>query len=274
MNTDPKPTERNHPSQIPEKTGHELKDLPIDAIRTGERLLKLKESTVKELMESIPHQDLLSPIIVKAEGDEKYRLVAGMHRLEAYRRLGQESIRAIVTTASDRGCKLMEIDENLMRQELDQLERAQLLKARKELFEAKGGSICATPGGKQSIGFAKETAAKTGQSKSQINRSIRLAENIAEDVQEHLAGTPIAKSGVQLDTLARMPPDKQRKIVDRIKSGAAPSVREAQPDPARDPEEQEVERLKRRLRKASPTVRARIRAWLNEEAEQNAKGRV
>ena len=62
MNTDTRPTERNHPSQIPEKTGHETKDVPIDAIRTGERLLKLKESTVKELMESIRHQDPLSPM--------------------------------------------------------------------------------------------------------------------------------------------------------------------------------------------------------------------
>ncbi len=65
-------------------------------------------------------------------------------------------IKATVTTAEDVDCRIMEIDENLVRSELDPLERSRLLETRKRLYDAKGGTTRPTPGGKQKTGFAKD----------------------------------------------------------------------------------------------------------------------
>ncbi|MCE0745564.1 nuclease [Acetobacter sicerae] len=40
--------------------------------------------------------------------------------------------------------------------------------------------------------------------------------NIAPDVREKIAGTWVSRSGVQLDALAKHPPEMQRKIIDMI----------------------------------------------------------
>ena len=65
-----------------------------------------------------------------------------------------------------------------MRAGLSPSEEAAHLARRKELFEAKGGLICPTLGGDQKVGFAKDTAEKTGHPKRDINRKVARAEAI------------------------------------------------------------------------------------------------
>ena len=103
-------------------------------------------------------------------------------------------IEAFITDADELARELIEIDENLMRVELTELERGQYLKRRKEIFAAQaGGENLATSlpdgckaGPQHQKGFAQETADKTGKSKSSYNKSIErvdpaLAVHIAPD---------------------------------------------------------------------------------------------
>lgn len=93
-----------------------------------------------------------------------------------------------------------EIDENLIRAELTELERAQHTKRREEIISAKLALIPPEEGkpgpktpGKES---ARQVAEKTGRGMRSVERDIERIEKIAEDVQDRLADHPeIADKG-------------------------------------------------------------------------------
>lgn len=73
--------------------------IPIDEIYVPVKRRKtLDESTVEALAESIMESGLETPISVRPDKG-RYVLVAGLHRLEACRALGEESIEAVVVQA-------------------------------------------------------------------------------------------------------------------------------------------------------------------------------
>lgn len=106
----------------------------IDRIQVAERLRpNMREETVVQIMESITRVGgLLHPIAIKyVDGfaieedtiDGVPVLVAGLHRLEAMKRLGNTHIDCLIFD-SERNARLWEISENLHRSELDRQQRA------------------------------------------------------------------------------------------------------------------------------------------------------
>ncbi len=91
--------------------------------------------------------------------------------------------------------------------------------------------------------FAADTAKKTSQPKRVTNKAIARNEKIAPDVQKEIAGTDIEDSGVQLDALAKVPPDEQRKAVKAVNLGHAKDVRDVLPGA----EEKDRERVYKNL---------------------------
>lgn len=88
--------------------------------------------------ESIRQVGLLQPVLVRkmaGKGHSLWKLVAGAHRVEACRRLGWDSIPAIVQQMDDLHAELAEIDENLVRSPLSALEESQAIARRKEIYE-------------------------------------------------------------------------------------------------------------------------------------------
>ena len=153
--------------------------------------------------------------------------MAGVHRLAAAKQLSWQEIACLAVTLGELDRQLWEIDENLVRAELTELERADHLKRRKELFDAKGGKRISTPGGEQKVGFDRDAADKTGMSKQAINRSRNRAERIALDVQARIKELPAADSGVELDALASLSHNEQRQAIDRVATGASANFRAA-----------------------------------------------
>jgi ParB-like chromosome segregation protein Spo0J len=151
--------------------------ITIIKIVVGKRPRPLNQAKVDALVESIKAVGLQHPISVCLDGDV-YHLVTGHHRLEAAKKLGCRTTEAVKITRANR--EIWEIDENLMRAELTTDEVRASLKRRKELWkkrqaeakeEANSGAPCAINRGRgKPKGFAAETAAATGRSKSQINR--------------------------------------------------------------------------------------------------------
>jgi ParB family chromosome partitioning protein len=115
----------------------QMQNLPIERIQIPERRRQLQLDKVQGLAESIGEIGLLNPIVVAAS-----RLVAGRHRLEAVRLLGWETIPAIELTLEALDRELAEIDENLIRADLDVIERGDHYKRRKEIFLAKHPEWC------------------------------------------------------------------------------------------------------------------------------------
>src|SRR5262245_12637498 len=101
-----------------------IKSLPVDQIIVGHRLRSLDVQKVRDLEESIKPLGLKTPITVRVS-DGRATLVAGLHRLEAARALGWQTIACVVEEGSETDSKLWEIAENLHRADLTVLERSE-----------------------------------------------------------------------------------------------------------------------------------------------------
>jgi ParB family transcriptional regulator, chromosome partitioning protein len=104
-----------------------IASVPVTKIRVGERSRALCEDAMVSLVESIKTIGLQAPISVQIDPssrEERYVLVAGLHRLEACRRLGMAHIDARIVDLDKTEQRLWEISENLHRAELSVLERS------------------------------------------------------------------------------------------------------------------------------------------------------
>lgn len=209
----------------------------IDQISIGGKRRPLNETKVVGLMESIRECGLINPITITIPKGARAVLVAGYHRLAACKRLGWKQIPTqVLHTQFPLLVELAEIDENLIRNELTPLEMADSLRRRKAIYEklhppAKKGGDHTSEAGKQNaesaLSFAKDTAAKTGQSERRIQENVKLATDLTKGVKEKITGTPIAENKEELKALALVPKPQQAKVVEKVLSGQASSVRAA-----------------------------------------------
>lgn len=205
-------------------------------VNVGARRRSVDRAKVKGLADSIAEIGLLNPITVHEVGDE-YRLVAGRHRLEAAKMLGWSQIPAVIVELGDVDRMLAEIDENLIRNDLSDLERAEHLAERKRLYLLKhpetkrGGAPGLAGGGKAKTenisSFASDAAQKIGVTDRSIRQDVQIAESIPEDVRDAIRETPLADSKTDLLDMARLPVERQREIVQTADLTSKPAVRAA-----------------------------------------------
>ena len=108
--------------------------VPIEQIKIRFRLRTPKQEKIEELAESIRTLGLLNPITV----DNELYLIAGFHRLNAYKLLGYKAIPSIVKDYSKLHSLLGEIDENLKRASLSHIEIAEHMVKREEVLGKMG----------------------------------------------------------------------------------------------------------------------------------------
>jgi ParB family transcriptional regulator, chromosome partitioning protein len=102
-----------------------LQDIPIASIRPNPQQPRehFDEESLAALAESIREVGVLQPVLVRAGGDG-FELIAGERRWRAARRIGLQTIPAIVRTADDASMLQQAIVENVQREELNPLEEA------------------------------------------------------------------------------------------------------------------------------------------------------
>jgi ParB family chromosome partitioning protein len=250
--------------------------IAINDIEIGKRLRGLRETTVTELVDSIGRLGLQVPISVTTgvrkrpndADDVSFELVAGRHRLEACKRLGWTEIEASIFQMSDDERALWEIDENLCRAELTELERGEHLAKRKPVYERLHPSSKASVGTELAqkrwgdaaenssvASFAADTAEKIGVTDRAIRQSIRRVKKIDAKLRDRIRDNPqIADSGVELDALAQMEPQQQRKAVALVESGQAAGIRDAKKLIAPKPQSKEAQIRALRERQATPPI--------------------
>jgi len=196
----------------------EVRYCEVDQVQIGNRLRSLDPDKVASLAESMDAIGLQQPISVWSDNIETLQLVAGLHRLEAARKLGWEDIDCIFVNLDDLDRQLWEIDENLMRAELGPAEMAEHLKLRKVSWDKRqskevSGQVDPKPQGGRPEGFAKDTEDKTGTSKRTTNRAVARGEAIPADVLARIRGTEL-DTGRYLDRLKKLSRDEMREEVD------------------------------------------------------------
>ena len=196
--------------------------LPLESIQIGDRLRSVNQSAVTHIAESIRRHGLQNPIQVRNLGDSSYALIAGAHRFQAMRSIGQTKIEAFVLDHLDADqIDLLEIDENLMRSELHPLDRGRFLFRRKRIHERlhpttkHGGDRVsadykATPRQKS---FVTETSAFTPFSPWTIRRALRIGEKILPELQDELAETALAYREGDLYRISGMDEQEQHRVL-------------------------------------------------------------
>ncbi|MHB8277565.1 MAG: ParB/RepB/Spo0J family partition protein [Candidatus Humimicrobiaceae bacterium] len=86
--------------------------------------------TIKELASSIKEQGIINPITVRPYG-KKYVIIAGERRFLAARQAGLKTVPALVRKVSKNDVMLISLIENLQREDLNSIDRAEGIKALK-----------------------------------------------------------------------------------------------------------------------------------------------
>jgi ParB family chromosome partitioning protein len=212
-----------------------VRNISISDIDTGQRLRQIDDGQVESLKESILEIGLLNPITVYAIDENHFGLVAGAHRLEAYRRIGYDEVPASIAELTDLERQLAECDENLCGTHLTPVEEAQFIARRKEVYEAihpetkhgaslGNGHVEDSSTRERAPRFITDTAAKTGIGERSISKHAERGAKIAPAVMEMIKGTDFDK-GVYLDELKRLSPENQLEKAKADLAGPPPARR-------------------------------------------------
>lgn len=199
--------------------------LALDQIEvSSDRAKDFDPAWAEALAAIIAQQGLLHPIRVRLVG-ERYRLIAGRTRLEAYRLLNRPDIAATVSdAATDDAARLEEVMENLGRAELIALDRCHHLFELKQVWERMhpetkagvAGAMAKHGAANEIFSFARETAAKIGLSQRAIQIAVKIWTDLTPDSRQRLAGTPWAEKQSELVLLSGENPKRQAAILDKL----------------------------------------------------------
>ena len=146
-----------------------LKSLPLDLISPGPFQPRsiFDAERLEELAESIRHQGVIQPIVVRVRGNNEYELIAGERRWRAAQLAGIEKIPAIVRAVPDEIAIAMALVENIQRENLNPIEEATALKRLVDEFQM----------------THQEAGDAVGRSRSAVSNLLRLLE-LSHEVRE------------------------------------------------------------------------------------------
>ena len=176
-----------------------VKELPIEDINPGrfQPRTNFDEEKLLELTNSIKNHGVLSPILVREVGLNKYEVIAGERRLRASKNAGLKTIPTLIDQKQDKDALESALIENLQREDLNPVE------------EARGYDRL-----KREFGLTQdEVAASTGKARSTIANSLRLL-SLPAKVLDMLSSGQIEKGHAKL--LASMDPLEAEKAANNI----------------------------------------------------------
>jgi len=176
-----------------------VKELPVEDINPGrfQPRTNFDEEKLLELTNSIKNHGVLSPILVREVGLNKYEVIAGERRLRASKNAGLKTIPTLIDQKQDKDALESALIENLQREDLNPVE------------EARGYDRL-----KREFGLTQdEVAASTGKARSTIANSLRLL-SLPAKVLDMLSSRQIEKGHAKL--LASMDPLEAEKAANNI----------------------------------------------------------
>ena len=210
----------------------ELHDVPNHPFKVRD------DEAMQETAESIRQYGVLVPAIVRPREDGGYEIIAGHRRRHGSELAGLSAMPCIVRQMDDDTATILMVDSNIQRENILPSERAQAYKMKLEAIRRKAGrpakgtenlpeENCDQVGhnfdGKRSVEIVADEA---GESKSQVQRYIRLTEltpELQQMVDEKKIGmTPAVE-------ISYLKPEEQQMLLTAIDSEqATPSLSQAQ----------------------------------------------
>jgi len=192
--------------------------VPIGEIHPNPRQPRrfFDEERIAELAESIRHQGILQPLVVR-KAEHGYELIIGERRFRAAQHAGLDRVPVIVKDVSDAESLAMALVENIQREELTPIEEAVAYRQLMEEFHL----------------TQEEVATRVGKSRPVVTNLLRvlnLPDEIKEEVDRGNLSVGHARTLLALDT-----PEQQIEMARKIMRQGL-SVRETETLVARAPE--------------------------------------
>lgn len=142
----------------------------------------LDDEKMSDLVESIRVNGILSPVLVRPDGEDRYEMISGHRRMHAAKIVGLTMIPAIVREMSDDEAVIYMVDSNIQREELLPSEKAFAFKMKLDAMKRQGKRTDLTSNQNvQKFQTSRDSlASEFGISGPQISRYIRLTELIPD----------------------------------------------------------------------------------------------
>jgi ParB family chromosome partitioning protein len=263
--------------------------IPITKITVGERRPPLVEKNVAAISASMKKVGQLQNIIVKQLLDGSFLLIAGWHRLEAAKRLGNFKISAVVMDGSNANALICADIENLQRNNLRALAKAEAIERIRRNLVRDTQKESKIAGGRQprNSGINK-TAQLLGMTKESVRRAKSMA-SITPKAKTALVERQLNTQSALLE-IAKLPKTAQLAAVEALTtqkvkgrrsrtSGAAKTMAKPKmpkiPSPALAPSDEvaepfgsariaELKALKLLFRQSCKWTRKRFARYVNE----------
>ena len=207
---------------IPLSELHPFRDHPFRVV---------DDEKMEETVESIREYGVLVPIIVRPKEEGGYEIVSGHRRCHASKIAGLETVPTIVRHLDDDEATIIMVDSNLQRESLLPSERAKAYKMKLDAIRRRAGrpakNNCDRIGHnfdpKRSVEIIAENS---GESKTQVQRYIRLTELIPDLLDMVDEKKLNLYSAVEI---SHLPTEEQKLVHETIQTeGHTPSVAQAQ----------------------------------------------
>lgn len=144
----------------------------------------LDDEKMADLVESVKTYGVLTPVLLRSDGENGYEMISGHRRMHAAVIAGLETIPAIVRELSDDDAVIAMVDANIQREELLPSEKAFAYRMKLDAMKHQGYRTDITSGqnGQKSKGVVSRDilAEQVGESTRNVQRYIRLTELIPE----------------------------------------------------------------------------------------------
>ena len=167
-----------------EEQREQVQQIPIDALHpfTNHPFKVLDDEAMTRTVESIAQYGVLAPLIARPRPDgDGYEIISGHRRQYAAKLAGLDTLPVIVRQMSDDAAVILMVDSNLQREHILPSERAFAYKMKLEALKNQGArSDLTSDQVGQKLWSVEQVASDAGESKTQIQRFIRLTSLIPE----------------------------------------------------------------------------------------------
>ena len=166
-----------------EEKHEQIRQIPINELFSfKEHPFKvLDDDAMQRTVESVAQYGVLAPLIARPRAEGGYEIISGHRRQHAAELAGLETLPVIVREMSDDAAVILMVDSNLQREHILPSERAFAYKMKLEALKNQGArSDLTSDQVGQKLWSVEQVASDAGESKTQIQRFIRLTNLVPE----------------------------------------------------------------------------------------------
>ena len=202
-------------AQRDEEQLSKIRDIPLELIDDfPDHPFKVRDDEdMMQLVESVKERGVITPATVRQKEDGRYELVSGHRRKRACELAGFETLRSEIVDLNRDEATILMVESNFQRSEILPSEKAFAYKMRLEAMKRQGVRSDLTSGPVGQKFSVEKIADNSNDSKTQIQRYIRLTNLVPELLEFVDEGRIKMRPAVELSYLDE---DCQRDVVDEI----------------------------------------------------------